>query len=267
MMYRPRVIPCLLIKGFGLVKTRKFKDPIYVGDPINAVRIFNEKEVDELLVLDIEASVHKREPNFEMIEELAGECFMPLCYGGGVTSYQQVKRLIRSGVEKVAINTAAVTSLQVISEASAAFGSQAVVGAIDVRRNMLGRPKVVAASATIDTGMSPREHAMHLVEAGAGEILLNSVDRDGTYLGYDIELIQSVSAAVTVPVVACGGAGEYSHFAEAITKGGASAVAAGSLFVFYGKHHAVLINYPSQSEMAILPEGVSDSEEWEPKRS
>lgn len=251
-MYQSRVIPCLLLKGHGLVKTRKFKDPVYVGDPINAVRIFNEKEVDELVVLDIEASLQKREPNFELIAEIAGECFIPLCYGGGVTSYEQIKRLIRGGVEKVAINTAATKSLDIISEAAAAYGSQAVVGAIDVRRNFFGKAYVVAAGATIDTKLSPVEHAVRLAKAGAGEIFLNSVDRDGTFSGYDLDLIRSVTAAVTVPVVVCGGAGKYSDFTEAIKQGGASAVAAGSLFVFHGKHRAVLINYPSPSEIQDL---------------
>jgi cyclase len=247
-MYRPRVIPCLLLKENGLVKTIKFKNPVYVGDPINAVHIFNEKEVDELVVLDITASVEKKEPNFELIAEIAGECFMPFCYGGGISSFQQVKRLIRCGVEKVAINTAAIHSQDLIADTAAAYGSQAVVGAIDVQRDLFGKVHVMEASATIKTKISPLEHAVRLVDAGAGEIFLNSVNRDGTFAGYDIELIRSITAVVTVPVVACGGAGKYADFTEAITAGGASAVAAGSLFVFYGKHRAVLINYPGFNE-------------------
>lgn len=248
-MYRSRVIPCLLLKGNGLVKTRKFRNPVYVGDPINAVRIFNEKEVDELVVFDIGASVDKTEPNFELVAEIAGECFMPFCYGGGITSFQQVKRLIRGGVEKVAINTAATRSLEIISDVAAAYGSQAVVGAIDVQRDLFGKPHVMAASATVKTAMSPAEYAARLVAAGAGEIFVNSVDRDGTMKGYDVGLIRSITDAVTVPVVACGGAGKYADFDEAIALGGASAVAAGSLFVFYGKRRAVLINYPGATAM------------------
>jgi len=256
MSYQSRVIPCLLLKGNGLVKTRKFKEPVYIGDPINAVRIFNEKEVDELVILDIEASLQRRPPNFELIAEIAGECFIPLCYGGGVTSYEHVKRLIRGGVEKVAINTAATRSTDVIAEAAAAYGSQAIVGAIDVRRNFFGKAYVVAASGTIDTKLTPVEHAVRLAEAGVGEIFLNAVDRDGTFSGYDLELIRSVSDAVTVPVVACGGAGKYADFTAAL-RHGASAVAAGSLFVFHGKHRAVLINYPNPAEIQALMKEVA----------
>lgn len=243
-MYRPRVIPCLLLRGYGLVKTRKFKDPVYVGDPVNAVRIFSEKEADELVILDIDASKEGREPNYELIEEIAGECLMPIGYGGGITSLAQVKRLIRSGVEKVVVNsTAALGSMQVISDAAAAFGSQAVVGAIDVRRTMLKGYRIVARSATVETSLKLEEHCRALVAAGAGEIFLNDVDADGTMAGFDLKLVRRVAESVDVPVVACGGAGTIDHLSQAIREGGASAVAAGSMFVFHGKHRAVLINY------------------------
>lgn len=244
-MYRARVIPCLLVRGHGLVKTRKFKDPVYVGDPVNAVRIFSEKEVDELVVLDIDASREGREPNYELIAEIAGECFMPVAYGGGISTLDQVRRLIRSGVEKVVINTAATRSTQILTEAAMVFGSQAVVAAIDVKKTLLGGYKVVASSATEETKLKLDEHVHAVVKAGAGEVFLNSVDRDGTMAGYDLDLIRTVARLTSVPVVACGGAGTVAHLEQAVREAGASAVSAGSMFVFHGKHRAVLINYPS----------------------
>lgn len=243
-MFRARVIPCLLLRGHGLVKTRKFKGAVYVGDPINAVRIFSEKEVDELVILDIDASREGREPNYELIAEIAGECFMPVAYGGGIKSLTQIRRLIRSGIEKVVINSAAVESVVVVREAASMFGSQAVVGGIDVRRTLLGEYRVFAKSGTQGTKISPEEHAAVLVEAGVGEIFLNNIDNDGQMEGYDLVLIKRVSNRVNVPVVACGGAGTIEHLNQAISEGGASAVAAGSMFVFQGRHRAVLINYP-----------------------
>ncbi|MEQ1657152.1 MAG: AglZ/HisF2 family acetamidino modification protein [Hylemonella sp.] len=243
-MTRVRVIPCLLLRGHGLVKTRKFKDPVYLGDPVNAVRIFNEKEVDELVLLDIDASKDGREPDYEYVAEIAGECFMPIAYGGGIRTLDQVRRLIRCGVEKVVINTAATESFSVIREAADVFGSQAVVGAIDVRKSLLGGYRVVAKSATVEAKAGLHAHVQGLVEAGVGEIFLNSVDRDGMMGGYDLALIRSVSEKVNVPVIACGGAGAVEHLSEAVHDGGASAVAAGSMFVFHGRLRAVLINYP-----------------------
>jgi cyclase len=243
-MYRPRVIPCLLLRGFGLVKTRKFKDPVYVGDPVNAVRIFSEKEADELMLLDIDASKEGRAPNYELIEEIAGECLMPIGYGGGITEFEQVRRLIRSGVEKVVINSAAALgNLSVITEAAGAFGSQAVVGGVDVRKTLLKGYRVMAKSASEETGLKLEEHLKALVAAGAGEILLNNIDADGTMAGFDLALVRRAAEAVDVPVVACGGAGSIAHLSEAVREGGATAVSAGSLFVFHGKHRAVLINY------------------------
>lgn len=244
-MARTRIIPCLLLRGGGLVKTRKFKDAVYLGDPVNAVRIFSEKEVDELVVLDIDASREGREPNYELIAEIAGECFMPVAYGGGISTLAQIRRLIRCGIEKVVINSAAVESTAVIGEAAAVFGSQAIVGALDVRHTLLGGYRVYSKSGTKETKLKAEVHAVALVAAGAGEIFLNSIDRDGLMQGYDIELIKKVSASINVPVVACGGAGTLDHMRTAMRDSGASAVAAGSMFVFHGKHKAVLISYPT----------------------
>lgn len=240
-----RVIPCLLLRGNGLVKTKKFKDAVYIGDPVNAVRIFSEKEVDELVILDIDASLEGREPNYELIAEIAGECFMPVAYGGGVSSLEQARKLIRCGIEKVVINSASVGTTRFIREIADVFGSQAVVGSVDARKTLFGGHRVFIKSGTIDTKLKPEDHAASLVQAGVGEIFLNSIDSDGQMQGYDLELIKKVSARVNVPLVACGGAGTLDHMRIAMKQGGASAVAAGSMFVFYGKHRAVLINYPT----------------------
>lgn len=244
-MILTRIIPCLLLRGNGLVKTKKFKDRVYVGDPVNAVRIFSEKEVDELVILDIDATREGREPNYELIAEIAGECFMPVAYGGGISTLAHARKLIRCGIEKVVINSASVHSTDFIREIADVFGSQAVVGSIDAKKALFGGYRVSVNSGTIDTKLKPEDHAAVLVKAGVGEIFLNSIDCDGQMQGYDIELIKKVSAIVNVPVVACGGAGNLDHMRMAMSKGGASAVAAGSMFVFYGKHRAVLINYPS----------------------
>jgi cyclase len=246
---RVRIIPCLLLRGNGLVKTRRFKDAVYLGDPVNAVRIFSEKEVDEIVVLDIDASREQREPNYEVISEIAGECFMPMAYGGGIRSVEQANRLIRCGVEKVVINSAATESYSVLRDIADRFGSQAVVGAIDVKRTMLGGYRVTSRSGTVEHKFSLDDHVHNLVQAGAGEIFLNSVDRDGMMQGFDLQLLQRVSKNVRVPVVACGGAGTAQHLADAVGEGGAAAVAAGSMFVFHGRLKAVLINYPKELEL------------------
>lgn len=243
-MFRARVIPCLLLRGRGLVKTRRFKEPVYVGDPVNAVRIFSEKEVDELVVLDIDASREGREPDYELVAEIAGECFMPVAYGGGIRTLEQVRKLIRSGVEKVVVNSAALDSTEVITAAAEVFGTQAVVAGIDVRKPLIGGYRVVGKSATMESKVKLDDHVRRVVAAGAGEIFLNSIDRDGMMMGYDLDLIRSVTHLVEVPVVACGGAGTVEHLREAVQDAGASAVSAGSMFVFHGKHRAVLINYP-----------------------
>lgn len=244
-MRRARVIPCLLIQGNGLVKTRKFKDPVYVGDPVNAMRIFSDKEADEIVVLDIDASRKGVEPNYELIAEMAGEAFMPMAYGGGVSRVEQVRRLIRCGIEKVVINSATTGPLEWIREAVDIYGSQAIVGAVDVKKTLLGSYRVVTRSATEDVSVDLDRHIASLVAAGVGELFINSVDRDGLMSGYDLQLIRRVANEVSVPIVACGGAGTVDHLVEGI-RSGASAVAAGSMFVFHGKHRAVLINYSNE---------------------
>jgi cyclase len=249
-MNKTRVIPVLLLRGQGLVKTVKFKDPKYVGDPINAVRIFNEKEVDELVFLDIAATPERRGPDFDLLADITGEAFMPMAYGGGITALDQVRRIFALGFEKVIINSAAYRNLALISEAVAVFGSQSIVGCIDIRKTVFGRYELCSGSSQVRERAALSEHLAALLNAGVGEILVNSVDRDGTMSGYDLKLLQEVSASVSVPVVACGGAGSVDHFAQAVEEGHASAVAAGSLFVFMGPHRAVLINYPDREVLS-----------------
>ena len=249
---RARFIPTLLLKGRGLYKTVKFQNEIYVGDPINAVRIFNEKMVDELILLDMSATSRRVAPNLELISEISSEAFIPLCYGGGVSTLEHFEQLFRLGVEKVSVNAAATGSMDLISQAAKIYGSQSVVVGIDVRRTLFGRYERVIESAMQNTKRSPVEVAIQAEQCGAGEIFLNSVDRDGTMSGYDIGLVKSVSDAVDVPVIACGGAASAADMANVIHEGGAASAAAGSLFVFQGKHRAVLITYPSEEELEIL---------------
>jgi cyclase len=220
-----------------------------VGDPINAVRIFNEKEVDELILLDTQATVERKKPQFTLISEIASECFMPLCYGGGIRSIDEIIEVLSLGVEKVAINTRAVENTDFIKSAAEIFGGQSIVSAIDVKQVAAGKYEVFTRGGKRSTKLDPVRVAIEMEEMGAGEILLNSIDRDGTMLGYDIGLIKKVTQAVSVPVIAAGGAGKLSHFREAVKTGGAAAVSAGSLFVFHGKHRAVLISYPSAQEL------------------
>ena len=248
-MLASRIIPCLLLKNQGLVKTVKFKNPKYVGCPTNAIKIFNEKEVDELIFLDITATREKWQPLFRLISEIATECFMPFCYGGGINSLEDMQAIFSLGAEKVAINTQAILSPSLVKQASKKFGSQSIVVSIDVKKDLFGNYKVFSHLTKKLLKLDPVEFALQMEDMGAGELLVNSTDRDGTMEGYDIELIKNITNAVNIPVVACGGAGSVEHFRNAINKGGASAVAAGSLFVFYGKHRAVLINYPSQREI------------------
>lgn len=249
-MNRTRVIPVLLLRGKGLVKTEKFKSPKYIGDPINSVRIFNEKEVDELVFLDITAAPEGRGPDFELLADIAGEAFMPMAYGGGITTLEQVRRIFALGFEKVVINTAAYAIPQLIREAVSIYGSQSIVGCVDVRRTFLGRYELSSHSGKTKQPVGLKEHVQGLERLGVGEIIVNAVDRDGTQSGYDLKLIREVSSSVSVPVVACGGASGLDDFEAAVKQGGASAVAAGSLFVFMGPHRAVLINYPDRADLA-----------------
>lgn len=242
-MLQVRIIPCLLLKNGGLVKTIGFAEPKYVGDPINAMRIFNEKEVDELILLDIDASRQGREPEYARIQEIVSEAFMPIAYGGGVTTVEQAQRLITLGVEKVVINTAAVKSLELVRSMADRLGSSSTVVAVDIQKDWLGRYRLFNAATSKTVSHDPFEYVQQAVEAGAGEIFINDVARDGTGKGYDIDLIRRITTSVTVPVIICGGAGTLDHLREAVAAG-ASAVAAGSMFVYKGKHRAVMINYP-----------------------
>jgi imidazole glycerol-phosphate synthase subunit HisF len=247
-----RIIPCLLLRNNGLVKTVKFKDSTYIGDPINTVKIFNEKEVDELFFLDIDATRLHKEPPYDLILNIASECFMPFAYGGGIQSLKQIERIIKSGAEKVIINTNAFLQKDFLVEAVKQFGSSTIAVSIDVKREFLKGNVVYVKGGTQSTGLTPVVYARRIEDAGAGEILINSIDRDGVMEGYDIELIKSISNSIRIPVIACGGAGTLNDFKLAVKEGGASAVAAGSFFVFHGKRRAVLITYPSYSEISDL---------------
>ena len=250
-MGRFRIIPVLLYSNDGLVKTTRFKNPKYIGDPINALKIFNDKEVDELIFLDINASKEKRMPNLDLIKELATECFMPFCYGGGISSIEEIQQILYNGAEKVSINTASYTNPDLIKQAANKFGSQSIVVSIDVKKNWLNNQYVYINNGTTNTKLSPIEFAKKMQDYGAGELMLNSIDRDGTYTGYDINLIKEVSESVDIPIIACGGAANISDFKNAINSG-ASAVAAGSMFVFYGELKSVLINFPSPEDLNTL---------------
>lgn len=250
-MENVRVIPILLLKDMGLYKSVKFKDHKYVGDPINAIKIFNEKEVDELVFLDINASVNNTEPNYQMLADIASECFMPLCYGGGIKNLAQIEKILYSGVEKVSINTASVDDKNLIKEAADKFGSSTIVVSIDAKKGFLSGYTTYTKSGKQSTKRNPVEFAKYVEDQGAGEILLTSIDADGTMGGYDLELIKTVSSRVNIPVIASGGAGSLQHMKEAVDVG-ASAVAAGSFFVFQGKHRAVLITYPDRGKLKDL---------------
>lgn len=250
-MLQVRVIPVLLLRNKGLVKTVKFNKAKYIGDPINAVRIFNEKEVDELVFLDIMASKLNKKPDFELIKDIASECFMPLAYGGGVTEIEDVQRLFAIGIEKVIFNTSALNNLNLITEAAEIFGDQSIVASIDVVKKIWGKYQVYSHAKVKTSTTNPVKFAVELEKRGAGEIVINSVDRDGTMQGYDTELISKISQEINIPLVACGGAGKLSDLPKAI-EAGASAIAAGSLFVYHGPHKAVLINYPTQQQIREL---------------
>ncbi len=250
-MLRPRVIACLLVKGKGLVKTINFKNPTYVGDPINAVRIFNEKEVDELFVLDIDATPEHREPNYRLIAALAAECRMPLCYGGGVTSVNQIQHIVGLGVEKVALGAVAVENRQLISEAARIVGNQSVVVVVDAKKNGRGYDAYVCCG-TKHTGCDAIELAKTMADLGAGEIVMNSIDNDGLMQGYDMHLAELAAKAVHVPLTILGGAGKLEHIKQLFQGFGQIGAAAGSLFTFKGQFRAVLISYPNRSEKESL---------------
>jgi cyclase len=249
---RPRIIPCLLLDRDTLVKTVRFGNPRYIGDPINVVQIFNDLEVDEVVVLDIGAARGRGEPDPDLVGRIASEGFMPFAYGGGVRSLEDAERMFARGIEKIVLNTAAIETPALVSALARTCGSQAVVASIDARRDSSGAYSTWTRGGARDCGRPPDEVASSMEALGAGEIFIQSIDRDGTYRGYDLELIRRVSGTVTIPVVACGGAGAYSDLATAIHEGGASAAAAGSLFVFQGQDLGVLVNFPSPEELEGL---------------
>jgi cyclase len=251
-MLQTRVIPVLLLRNKGLVKTIKFNKSKYIGDPINAVKILNNKEVDELIFLDIDASKEQRRPDFDYIKSIASECFMPLGYGGGIQSLDDVKRLLSSGIEKFIFNTAAITNKDLIKEAAKEVGSQSVVVSIDIKKNFFGKKVLFSHASARTLSIDPISFAKQMEDLGAGELILNAVDRDGMMAGYDIDLIEQITRTIEIPVVACGGAGNLEHFKQAVFDGKASAVAAGSMFVFHGPLKGVLINYPSQEKLKTI---------------
>ncbi|RMA79534.1 cyclase [Umboniibacter marinipuniceus] len=255
-MLRSRIIPVLLVRNKGLVKTTKFGDDKYVGDPINAVRIFNEKEADELTVFDIDASVNESEPDYKMIENLASECRMPLCYGGGVKTLQQALNILSLGVEKVALSSALISNPSLVNDIAAQVGNQSVVAVLDVKKRLLGGYKVFTHNGKKASNVDLVDFCKDLEVRGVGEIVINSIDRDGTMQGYDKALIKKVKEAVNVPVTLCGGASDHADLGQTIAEFGPIGVAAGSLFVFKGKYRAVLISYPNSNDKEkIFSEG------------
>jgi len=248
-MLIPRVIPCLLLRNGGLVKTVNFKNPKYLGDPINIVKIFNEKEVDEIVFFDIMATVEGKRPPFELLGKVASEAFMPVGYGGGIRNLDDVKTILGLGIEKVVINTYAIENPSFISDVAKFAGNQSTVVSIDVKKSIFGKYEVHTHRGTKATGLDPVNFAVRMEKEGAGELILCSIDRDGTMKGYDIDLINRVTTAVNIPVVACGGSRTVQDLGSAISHGGASAAGAGSMFVFQGPHRAVLISYPLYAEL------------------
>jgi cyclase len=248
-MLSTRVIPTLLLKGNGLVKGSNFKNHRYIGDPINAVKIFNEKEVDEIVFLDISATDNGREPNFSLIKDIASEAFMPFGYGGGVSTLSQIEQLFNLGVEKVIINTSAFTTPDLIKEASKVAGSQSIVVSMDVKKTLFGNYEVFTENGSSSTKITPVDYARRMEDLGAGELILCSIANEGIGKGYDLKLLDLVCSCVGIPVVALGGCGSLDDMADAVDTGGASAVAAGNLFVFHGKLKAVLITYPKYAEL------------------
>lgn len=254
-MLRSRIIPCLLVQNKGLVKTTNFKDPKYVGDPINAVKIYNEKEVDELIVLDIDATIENRGPDFEMIKNLAVECRMPFCYGGGVTTVEEAKKIISLGAEKVAISSAAFRNPNLIAEIGKAVGIQSVVIVIDLKKKGFlggGSYDIYIKNGKEKVSIKLKEFILELNKIGVGEIVINSIDKDGTMQGYDLTLVEMIRKLTEVPITVLGGAGSLEDIKNLISSFKIIGAAAGSLFVFKGKYRAVLINYPNKQEKKEL---------------
>jgi len=250
-MFRPRVIPVLLLKGNALVKTRRFGDPKYIGDPINAVRIFNDLKADELVFLDIMASKEKRTVSVDFVRKVGEESNMPFSVGGGIRTLEDIRAVMGAGAEKVVLNTHAASNPNLVEKAAAAFGSSTIVVGIDVKKDLLGRLRTWILGGTRSTGHSPEDYARQMERKGAGEIIVQSISRDGMMEGYDIDLIRRIADSVTIPVIALGGAGTSDHLRQAHVEGHATGLAAGSLFVFQGPRRGVLINYPERSELGL----------------
>lgn len=251
-MLRPRIIPCLLVQDKGLVKTVNFKNPKYIGDPINAVRIFNEKEVDELIVLDIDATADNREPDYKMIENLASECRMPLCYGGGVKTVEQAQKIFRLGVEKIALSSAAIHDIELVKKIGEIVGTQSVVIVVDVKKSFFGSYDIYTHNGHKKAKKNLIDFAKELEEIGIGEIIINSIDNDGMMKGYDLTLIEKIRNAVSIPMTVIGGAGSLKDIGQLFNKFGIIGAAAGSFFVFKGIYKAVLISYPKKFEKENL---------------
>jgi cyclase len=247
-MLRPRIIPSLLLHDKGLVKTINFKSPKYLGDPINAVRIFNEKEVDELAFFDIDATVLNKEPDYVLIEKLANQSRMPICYGGGVKTVEQAQKIFGLGIEKIALSSAVIKNPLLVSQIAERVGSQSVIVVLDIRKKFLGGYEVYTHNGKKSTGINPIQFAKELEVLGAGEIIINSIDQDGVMKGYDLNLIDKIAETISIPITVLGGAGSLSDIEKVIVRHGVIGVAAGSLFVFKGPYKAVLINYPTQLE-------------------
>jgi imidazole glycerol-phosphate synthase subunit HisF len=251
-MFLPRIIPVLLLKGKGLVKTVKFKEPKYIGDPINAVKIFNDLKADELVFLDITASKEDRTISVDLVKDIGDEAFMPFGVGGGINNIKQIELLLKAGAEKVIINSNAVIKPELIEEAAKIFGSQSIVVSLDAKKSLFGKYGCWIKDGSDNAKTDPLELAKKAQDLGAGELIINSIDLDGMMTGYDIALVKMIADSVSIPVVACGGAGNLEHFKKAYFEGNAHALAAGSMFVFHGPRRAVLINYPSKSELKQL---------------
>lgn len=248
-MLYPRIIPCLLVHNQGLVKTIKFQDPKYVGDPINAVKILNEKEVDELVVLDIDASVLGNEPNYKMIENLAAECRMPFCYGGGIKNVDQALRIFSLGVEKIAVSSLAIENPIMLKEIARKVGNQSIAVVVDVKKKLFSNKyEAFVHNGKVNTKIEVEKLVTDLAIMGVGEIVINSIDKDGTMAGYDLNLIKKIRESISLPITVFGGAGSYDDLGNLIAENGIIGAGAGSLFVFKGKYRAVLINYPTPIE-------------------
>jgi cyclase len=251
-MIDKRVIPCLLLHKGGLFKTEKFNKPTYIGDPINAIKIFNEKEVDELMFFDIDSSAQHRDPNYKMIEDIASECFMPLSYGGGVKTIEQMKKIFKLGVEKISLSSQVVENPNFLLEATSIFGSQSVIVTIDIKKDFWGNKKIFIYNGKKNTKLDPINFVKKIETLGAGEIVVNSIDHDGVMCGYDIELLKVIKSITKVPIVALGGAGNLIHMKEVFQISNVDAAACGSMFLYQGPLKGVLISYPSVKKIQEL---------------